>query len=292
MGSCFSENIGGWLRDLKFNVQSNICGITYNPVSITRHITRGIKGELISESALLKNRGEYVHPDFHSIFNHEDESIAKNQINESITKLGNMLRTASYVFITFGTSVIFEYNPTKEIVNNCHHLPASDFSKRMLHEDEMYRELKGAIDQLLNLNSNVNIVLTVSPIRHLRHGAIDNNRSKSRLIRLCEMLEHAYASCTYLPVYEYVMDELRDYRFYRNDDLIHLNDAGIGLIQEKFTESLISKDVIPLMNRVKKFQSMEGHKIMNPKSTEADTFFKKLVHERQELEKLLPGKFL
>lgn len=291
MGSCFSENIGGWLRDLKFDAHSNICGITYNPVSIALHITGALSGDQVSEIDLLKSREVYVHPDFHSIFNHEDESIAKNQINNSLTKLGNELRTASYLFLTFGTSIVFEFNATKEIVNNCHHLPASDFSKRMLHEDEMLVAIKNALDLFLNVNPKLKIVLTISPIRHLRHGAIENNRSKARLIRLCEMLESEYEFCTYLPVYEFVMDELRDYRFYRQDDLIHLNDLGIGLIQEKFVDVLIAKEALAIMDRVKKLQAMEGHKIMHPNSEEAAQFFKKLAHEKQELEKILPGRF-
>src|SRR5690554_5149591 len=135
MGSCFSENIGSWLRDLKFDAQSNICGITYNPVSIARHISRSLNGESILESKLLKSREEYVHPDFHSVFNHEDLKVVNNQINDSIRKLGNELRTASFLFLTFGTSFVFEFKTTKEIVNNCHYLPTSDFTKRMRSEE-------------------------------------------------------------------------------------------------------------------------------------------------------------
>lgn len=291
MGSCFSENIGGWLRDLKFNVQSNICGITYNPMSIARHISRSLYDGSISESSLLTSREEFVHPDFHSAFNHREIQIVKEKINDSIRELGTDLLTTSYLFLTFGTSIVFEFEKSKKIVNNCHHLPASDFSKRMLQEDEMVQAFTMVLDQLLNVNPNLKVVLTVSPIRHLRHGAIENNRSKSRLIRLCEMLEQNYEGLTYLPVYEYVMDELRDYRFYRQDDFIHLNDLGIGLIQEKFQDALLSKEALTLMDRVKKFKAMESHKIMNPESAESFVFIQKMEKERQELEKLLPGKF-
>lgn len=291
IGSCFSENIGGWLRDLKFDAQSNICGITYNPVSIARHITRSLDSEFISESMLLKSREEYVHPDFHSAFNHEELKIVEQQINDSIRNLGNKLRSASYLFLTFGTSIVFESKTTKEIVNNCHHLPSSEFSKTMLPEDEMLKAIERAFDKLLNVNSNLKIVLTVSPIRHLRHGAIENNRSKSRLIRLGEMIEQNYPNVTYLPVYEYVMDELRDYRFFRQDDLIHLNELGLRLIQEKFTEVIISKDALPLMARIKKWQSMKDHKIQHPESEEAKLFLKKMDREKNELAKLLPERF-
>ena len=291
MGSCFSENIGGWLREIKFNAQSNICGITYNPISIAGHISRSIDGELISESELLKSREVYVHPDFHSSFSHSDSSIAAKQINNAIDGLGKELRKSTFLFLTFGTSLAFELKANGQVVNNCHHLPATDFLKRMLEEDEMLNSLDAAFAKLLEVNPNLKIILTVSPVRHLRHGAIENNRSKARLIRLCEMLESKYSNAKYLPIFEFVMDELRDYRFYRQDDFIHLNELGIRLIGEKFSEALISENALPLMARIKKWKSMTDHKIENPDSEESKAFLKKLEKEESELAKILPGRF-
>ncbi len=291
MGSCFSENIGGWLREMKFDSLSNICGITYNPISIARHVSRSIDDEFISESELLESREVYVHPDFHSSFNHSDSKIVSKQINNAIEKLGKDLRSSSFLFLTFGTSIAFEYKANGQIVNNCHHLPSSDFLKRMLEEEEMLNSLDAALAKLIEINPNLEIILTVSPIRHLRHGAIENNRSKARLIRLCELLESKYDNAKYLPVYEFVMDELRDYRFYRQDDFIHLNELGIRLIQEKFSEALISEYALPLMARIKKWKSMADHKIENHNSEESKAFLKKLEKEESELAKLLPGRF-
>jgi len=291
MGSCFSENIGGWLKEMKFNAQSNICGITYNPVSIARHISRCINGELISESELLKSREVYVHPDFHSSFNHSDSKIALKQINNAIEGLGKEIRSSSFLFLTFGTSIAFEYKVNGKIVNNCHHLPGSEFLKRIMEEEEMLNSLDAAFAKLLQVNPNLKIILTVSPIRHLRHGATENNRSKARLIRLCEMLENKYPDVNYLPVFEFVIDELRDYRFYRQDDFIHLNELGIRLIREKFSEALISENAFPLMARIQKWKSMADHKIENHNSEESKAFLKKLEKEKRELAILLPGRF-
>ncbi|NEN23768.1 GSCFA domain-containing protein [Cryomorpha ignava] len=291
MGSCFSENIGGWLKEMKFDVQSNICGITYNPVSIARHISRSLEGELISESELLKSRETYVHPDFHSFFKNVDAKIAAKQINNAIQGLGIALRASSFLFLTFGTSIAFENKSNGQIVNNCHHLPSFDFLKRMLKEDDMLNALDEAFEKLLSINPDLKIILTVSPIRHLRHGATDNNRSKARLIRLCEMLENKYPNTKYLPIFEFVMDELRDYRFYRQDDFIHLNELGIHLIREKFSEALISQNAFPLMARIKKWKAMADHKIENAGSEESKAFLKKLEREKNELAKLLPGRF-
>lgn len=291
MGSCFSEDIGGWLSDLKFNVGSNITGIGYNPISISKHISQSINGVGIADADLDISRETFVHTDFHSVFNHRVKEDACAKINGATRDLKQGLLHSDFLFITFGTAIAFERKSTGEIVNNCHHLPSDAFSKRMLDESEMHAAMKSALKLLLTNKPKLHIVLTVSPIRHLRHGAIENSRSKARLIRLCEILEKDFTNCTYLPVYEFVMDELRDYRFYRQDDLIHLNELGLGLIREKVSETIISKEAIPLMERIKKYNAMNAHKIQHTDSDESRLFLKKIELERIELESLLPGRF-
>ncbi len=292
MGSCFSENIGAWLHDLKFDVSSNLTGISYNPISIANHISRCFSDlEKVKVNDLIKSRQCYVHTDFHSKFNASEKQKASDAINRAVSELQNALNSSDYLFITFGTAIAFEEKSSGEIVNNCHHLPSENFTKTMLNENDMCRVLIKVFALLRNENPKIKIVLTVSPIRHLRHGAIANNRSKARLLKLCETLESEIPECTYLPVYEFVMDELRDYRFYRQDDLIHLNDLGISLIQQKFSDALISKDAQPLMRRVEKWKAMAGHEIQNADSEGSKAFLKKVENEKTDLMTLLPGRF-
>lgn len=291
MGSCFSENIGGWLSQLKFDVGSNLTGIIYNPISIGDHITRCFHPDSVCEEDLLKSRENFVHTDFHSLFNGTDKTLVCEKINNATNALKERLLTSDFLFITFGTAIAFAKISTDEIVNNCHHLPSGEFSKTMLNEERMHQELHHTLNLVHSKNPKIKIILTVSPIRHLRHGAVENSRSKARLIRICELLEKDFEYCTYLPVYEFVVDELRDYRFYRQDDFIHMNELGLGLIQKKFSETLISKDAFPLMERVKKFNAMAAHKIQNSDSEEVKSFMKKMELEKNELGKLLPGRF-
>lgn len=291
MGSCFSENIGGWLGQLKFDVSSNLTGTIYNPISIADHITRCFHTDSVRADDLLKSRDNYVHTSFHSVFNGTDKIKVCEKINRATSALKENLLNSDFLFITFGTAIAFAKKSTKEIVNNCHHLPSGEFTKTMLDEESMHKELHPILNLVHSKNPKIKIILTVSPIRHLRHGAIENSRSKARLIRLCELLESDFEYCTYLPVYEFVMDELRDYRFYRQDDLIHLNELGLGLIREKVNETLISKEAFPLMERIRKFNLMEAHKIQNSGSEESKAFLKKIESEKSDLEQLLPSRF-
>lgn len=247
-GSCFSANIGEWRQDLKFDVATNLCGISYNPLSIASHILFALSGKEITETELLQSRDQFVHPDFHSFFNAANAAYTATKINQGLIEYGRALRKTDFVFLTFGTAIGFESIKTGEIVNNCHHIPSSDFRKRMINEEELFESMAEAIDLLLSQNPKVQLVFTVSPIRHLRQGGIENARSKARLVLLCERMEERFEGSIYLPVYEFVMDELRDYRYYRQDDLIHLNELGIALIREKVKEAAISPDAYPLMH--------------------------------------------
>lgn len=290
-GSCFSANIGEWLSELKFDVATNVCGISYNPSSIANHILLALSGKEVNEIELLKSRDQFVHPDFHSTFNAATATETLSKINQGISDYRDALRKCDFFFITFGTAIGFQSELTHTIVNNCHHLPSNNFTKRMMSEDELFNGMTEALELLISQNPEVQLIFTVSPIRHLRQGGIGNIRSKARLILLCEKLEKHFSKSTYLPVYEYVMDDLRDYRYYRQDDLIHLNELGINLIREKVRDAAISAEAYPLMKRIEKWNRMNSHRVQNRESAEFNTFNKKLSEETPKLKELLPDRF-
>ncbi len=279
------------MQDLKFDAATNLCGITYNPISMGKHIRLALSGKEVFESELAKSRDQFVHTDYHSDFNAGVAEKILNKINQSLEEYGSELRNADFLFLTFGTAIGFESVKTGEVVNNCHHLPAADFKKHILSDKALFDTMEEALALLISENPKVRIVFTVSPIRHMRQGGIDNMRSKARLIRLCEKLESRFEGSIYLPVYEFVMDELRDYRYYRQDDLIHLNELGIGLIREKVKEAAIAPDVYALMLRIEKWNAMMQHKVQNPDSAEYRKFKEKLEIETRELKVLIPGRF-
>jgi hypothetical protein len=290
IGSCFTEEIGGWLRDLKFTSHINPFGITYNPISIVAQITGALEERDLRQQDIQERDGSFFHPDFHSSMNRSSIDDFLKNARERRDQLRKELVSADFLFLTFGSSIAFEWSQTEEVVNNCHRLPSGDFKKVMLTEGRMTAELIEAIEKIKVINPKVEVVLTVSPIRHLRHGAVQNQRSKARLLKVCENMEARCADCTYLPIYELVMDELRDYRFYRQDDLIHLNEGGLGVIKDRFATSMINSASFPTIRKVEKWQRLMNHRIQN-EGEEAKKFKQQLIELTNGLNKELPGRF-
>jgi hypothetical protein len=291
IGSCFSEEIGNWLDNLKFRCLLNPFGISYNPVSIARQLRSCFEQNSLDKDLIQERDGVYFHPDYHSSFNTSSRERFVKKSDTVSKNLSAHLKSADFLFLTFGTAIAFEWKKTKRVVNNCHRLPSGDFDKRMLSEEEMNEDLAASLKKVLEHNPEIQIVLTVSPIRHLRHGAIQNLRSKARLIRLCEKLEAQFDNCSYLPIYELVMDELRDYRFYRQDDLIHLNDGGLEVIKDRFATSMIDSACFATIRKVEKWRKSMAHRIQNKDSAAAAKFEAQLKEMTLELNELLPGRF-
>jgi lysophospholipase L1-like esterase len=291
IGRCSTEEIGGWLNDLKFMSYVNPFGITYNPFCIADQITDSLEKRELNEEHILESNGSFFHPDFHSSLNKSSTQEFLNDANGKRRLLQKELKSADFLFLTFGTSIAFEWHKTKKVVNNCHRLPSADFSKVMLSEERMTAKMAAAIEKIKSVNPHIEIILTVSPIRHLRHGAVQNQRSKARLIKLCENLEAAFPNCTYLPIYELVMDELRDYRFYRQDDLIHLNMGGLAVIKDRFMTSMIDSMCFTNLRKIEKWRKAISHRIQNQKSEEAKKFKLELMKLTEELNAEFPGRF-
>jgi hypothetical protein len=278
-GSCFAERIGEWLELSGYDAVSNPAGIAYNPISMSQHIGIALRSEAASRDGYVSTEHGVAHYDFHSSLSANDQIAAVQMLDAALKEMRDRLHCAQAVFFTFGTSIVFERTVNGEVVNNCHKMPGHLFRQRYLSETEMYTAFAKSLKHLIEENPSVQVYLTVSPVRHLRHGAIDNQRSKARLIRLCEMLCADFSQCSYIPVYEYVLDELRDYRFYRHDDLIHLNEAGLGMVQERFTAAFISPESQKLMERVLRWREMQAHRIMHPETAAAKKFAERLASE-------------
>ena len=273
---------------MQFDAAINPCGITYNPISIAWQIEAALAGKRVSADEVFKHQGIYSHHQFHGKFNSPDLKNLVDSTDLALENLGKRLRNCDFFFLTFGTSIVFELKSTKEVVNNCHKRSSVDFEKRMLSISEMEDKMNAAIAKVKAINPAVSIVTTVSPIRHLRHGAVSNQRSKAKLIQLCEEIEKM---ASYLPVYEMVMDELRDYRFYRQDDLIHMNDGGLNLVRERFLNNFCESDTLQLIEEVKKWLRLKNHRVINPDSEEHKKFERKLNELTAKLEKKIPGRF-
>lgn len=287
IGSCFAENIGNLLFDYKFATVINPCGIAYNPASVANCIAFITGKRQLKDKDLLFHNGLWHSLHHHGRFSHQTQAVLKENSRQELALAQKQLRTASHIFLTLGTAWVFKDKATKQIVNNCHKLPAKDFDRFRLGVQDSVNCLQTAIENIRACNASAEIIFTVSPVRHLKDGLHENQLSKASLLLTIAQLEETNQSVSYFPAYEIAMDELRDYRFY-GEDLSHLNKLGIQYIWERFANSYIAEQSQKLFPALQKLQKALNHKARSTDSTEHQNFLTKTMFQIEELEKLLP----
>ncbi len=287
LGSCFSTNIGNSLHNAKFPILVNPLGTIYNPVSIANAIDLLLGTKAFDEQQVFFANGVwqsyYLHTSFSSVT--KDEVLRKfHAVKEDFQQ---NFKSLDYVILTLGTAWVYEQKETKQIVNNCHKTPASQFNRRRLSVEECVSVLKNSIEQLRNENPNLHVIFTVSPIRHWKDGAHENQVSKSTLFLAIEELQNSMQNIFYFPAYELLMDDLRDYRFYA-DDMLHPSDVAIEYIWEKFSETYFSKETKDVIKRIDSIQKALEHKPFNAESEAYKSFLEKTQAELENLKKEFP----
>ena len=288
LGSCFSDNIGKKLHKYKLNATYNPLGIVYNPYSLFKLMSYyGIDGTPVILDELWHHNGIISHRDFHSNNNSlsGEEYIIK--IEEKLDHFCDALLTTDWLFITFGTSWVYRHLKTDQIVSNCHKLPSSHFRKEILSIVDIIKYMDDHIHRLVLINPDIQIVLTVSPVRHLKDGMIENNVSKSRLIESTYRLTQLHPQVQYFPSYEIINDDLRDYRFY-GEDLVHPSDIAIEYIWEKFIDYFFDSDSKALLKKIEKITNARSHRIFQPSRDALLHFTKRNLAILSELKKKAP----
>ena len=275
LGSCFSENIGNKLSYYKFQSKQNPFGILFHPKAIENLISRAIKEELYTEKELTFNNERWHCLDAHSSLSAADKNVLLKNLNSALIHTKKQLKEATHVFITLGTSWVYRYSETNAIVANCHKIPQKEFSKELLSVAEVSKILEQCIALLKSINKTVSVTFTVSPVRHLKDGFIENTRSKAHLIAAIHTVINSENNTYYFPSYEIVMDELREYRFY-NEDMLHPNTTAINYIWGKFVFSWFSREAQDTMQEVETVQRGISHRPFNEKSEQHQQFLKKL----------------
>ena len=227
IGSCFATEMSDLLETAQMQVLNNPFGTVFNPFSINQALKKLHDTEFYTEEDLIKYNDELISLDHHSSFNSRFVHQILEKINHQI-ELGNrFLQTTNWVIITYGTSFIYEFLPKKKLVANCHKIPGKFFQKRMLTHLEITDSIYETVTTLKDIcKDDVQILFTVSPVRHTKDGMVENNWSKSKLITAIHEILPQFENCHYLPIYEILMDDLRDYRFYK-EDLIHPNKQAV-----------------------------------------------------------------
>lgn len=275
-GSCFIENIGRLLIDNKFKANLNPFGVLYNPQSISQALRLLISEQVFTVDDIFEHKGLYHSFSHHSSFSHSDKEKCLEQMNSRLKKASDDLRQADILFITFGTAYVFQNKETGKVVGNCHKLPASHFDRYRLSIEDIVQDWSSLLKQLKEINPSLQIVFTVSPIRHLKDGAHDNQLSKSVLLLVIDQLCKSDQSLHYFPSYEIVLDELRDYRFY-NEDMVHPNSVAIRYIWERLVEAYMHNETCLIIDEWRKIFSALNHRPLNVDSEEYKLFLRQTL---------------
>ena len=273
LGSCFAENISQYFNFYKFNILENPFGVLYNPVSIYNSLKLTIEEKQFTEEDLIYDQSEYHSFYHHSDFSHHNANECLQKINDNFKITNEFLKSCDKIIITFGTSFVFKHKEKNIIVSNCHKIPQSEFERFRLTVEETKNYLQKIINQLQIINDKLKIIFTVSPVRHWKDGAVDNQISKAILLLAVNEIVNKNDNYTYFPSYEIMMDDLRDYRFYA-EDLIHPNKIAVEYIWEKFSEIHFTESCFEIMNEVKKIAQAFKHRPRNINSEKHKEFIK------------------
>lgn len=293
VGSCFTENIGEKLRRYKFPVLENPNGILFNPVSVAEAITAYVENTQVTEDDLFYLNEGWHSWKHHSRFSAPQAQDAVQKINTANTQAHHYLRSANYILITLGSA--WTYMLTDKAANarpgsvaaNNHKAPSDWFDRRLMMPEEVLRVLDNMIHRLFLFNPGLRIMFTISPVRHLREGAVDNNRSKAVLIQAVHHLVNKFDRLYYFPAYELVIDDLRDYRFYA-EDLVHPNYFATQYVWEKFVDACMDTDTKKLMEQLHAIHLGHKHKAFNPQSEQHKKFLRDLYERTKTLQEQYP----
>lgn len=297
MGSCFTEHIGDKLEELKFSVLQNPNGILFDPASVASSLVSYIQNKQFQTEELFYYNEVWQSWQHHSRFSKTDLQECLRGINASQQEAHTFLKTANWLIITLGTS--FSYRLTEQVpvpfrrgavrgaVANNHRTPAGWFNKHLLTIEETTTMLDNCLFQLFQFNPNLKVIFTVSPVRHIRDGVIDNNRSKARLIEVVHHLVNKFDKLYYFPAYELVIDVLRDYRFY-DIDMVHPNYQATSFVLDKFMRHFVDEKAQLLAEEIKKIVIARKHKPFQPSTEAHKKFLKAHLEKAQELQRKYP----
>lgn len=272
-GSCFTEHMCGFLERSKFRVMQNPNGVLFNPISIFDAILAYIKNQQVSASDLFQHKGLWKCWSFHSSFAGADKEETIQQINLSIKQAHEFIQSSKWLFITLGSAYVYSLENGR-IVANCHKQTPEHFEKRLLRQIEITESFMAMYGELKKFNPDLRVIFTVSPVRHLKDGFIQNNRSKAILINAIDEIINKLPEINYFPAYELIIDDLRDYRFYA-EDMVHPNYQATRYVWEKFSTACLNGRTREIIKEIEIINSARNHEVMHPGSEEHVKFIEK-----------------
>lgn len=283
IGSCFAQVIGQRLWENKFDTFTNPFGTLYNPASLFRLMHESINNCMPTEETYLVNQGIHFNYKFHSDFSASDRKDLEAQIEQALTSTHQFLESADWLIITLGTAFSYELTDSGLIVSNCHKMTAKNFHKRILDVEEIAHRFDQMFMAMEAINPKLQYIFTVSPVRHTRDTLVQNSVSKASLRVAVELIQNKHADKVhYFPSYEIMMDELRDYRFYKAD-MIHPSEVAEDYIWKKFVNSFLHEAAIQFIKEWQPLTKSLQHQAFRPESAAHQAFLKKTIAQLQRL---------
>ncbi len=296
LGSCFAENIGKKFSYFKYQATTNPFGIIFNAVSLEKLIRRVVENKKFTENDIFFYNELWHCYEVHSELSNPDKDLFLSHLNSILESTHRHIAALTHCIITLGTSWVYSNIETHEIVANCHKVPQKQFTKELLSIEQTEKSLENIILLIHSVNPNCHFIFTVSPVRHIKDGFIENTLSKAHLIaaihsilnkKFSTSLEVTNQNRNYFPSYEIMMDELRDYRFYA-EDMLHPNQTAIDYIWLRFYEHYISESAAKLMEEVDAIQKGLAHRPFNPNTESHQKFLAQLNLKIETIKKKLP----
>jgi hypothetical protein len=289
LGSCFAVNMAEKFDFFKFQNICNPFGILFHPLAIEKIISKAVNLDFFTEEDIFFLNERWHCFDVHSDLSNSNKEEFLHILNGFVKSTNNQITEASHIIITYGTSWVYRNKHSEKVVANCHKLPQNQFDKEILSVATIEKSIQNTINLIEKVNPNCAIIFTVSPVRHIKDGFVENQRSKSNLISaLYSVLEVPPSGVRGLfPSYEIMMDELRDYRFYA-EDMLHPSQVAIDYIWERFCEASISESIFPTMEAVETIEKGLSHRSFNPNSESHLKFLNKLELKISKLKSEFP----
>lgn len=278
LGSCFAENMGEKLSYFKFQNVVNPFGIIFNPVSIENLVSRVVNQQKFIEDDIFFHNDLWHCFEVHSELSHPDAATFLSTLNNLLESTHNQIMESTNIIITYGTSWVYRNNSSATIVANCHKVPQSQFEKEILSVTTIEKFILNTMFLINKVNPNCSFIFTVSPVRHIKDGFVENQRGKAHLITAIHNQQ-----LPYFPSYEILMDELRDYRFYAHD-MLHPSQKALDYIWERFFENYISEECFSIMEEVGNIQKALSHRTFNPESDSHQKFLQNLQRKIEQLQ--------
>lgn len=285
LGSCFSQRIGEQLKEWHLPIELNPFGISFDALSLSRQLNI-LNGEKLPEDH-FEHLGLWRHFDSHGSLSHSNLSYHKSILDQQIHSGRKAFKEKRWLIITLGTAFYFQLKESNRNVANCHKLSGQLFERKLADIDEMLEALLPVLNSFLNQNEDREILLSVSPVRHIRDGLVANNRSKARLIEVCQQLTEQSGRINYFPSYEWWIDVWRDHRVYA-DDLVHPSDQSVRWILDEFIQSQCDSDMQVALKEIKAYKDLESHRSLHSSSIENNDHLKKVEQIRRQIQTKYP----